>query len=170
MQESGNAALDTQALELANAFGLPYVIQQPASGGPIGGTTNGAAAAVGIPAVIAEVGGIGQLEEQSVHAHLRGLHRVLQQLDMLAGIPEPAPAPTVVREFVWVRAERGGFFRKAVSAGGRVRQGDSLGEMVDLWGERIADIASPVSGVALFVTTSPSIADNGLLIGIGVIE
>jgi len=99
---------------------------------------------------------------------MRGLRRVMQRLNMLEGDPEPlASAPTIMRGFAWVRAERGGFFRKAVRAGDTLKAGDSLGEMVDLWGEPVATIASPVAGVALFVTTSPAIADDGLLVGIG---
>ena len=42
-------------------------------GGPVAGTTNAAAAQAGIPAVIAEAGGVGQLQAEAVELHLRGL-------------------------------------------------------------------------------------------------
>ncbi len=168
MHQCGRPEVDDKALDLATTFGLPYVIVEPPAGGAVSGSTDIAAAEVGIPAVIAEAGGIGQLTQEAVALHLRGLRRVLQRLDMLEGEPEQLSTPqTLVRGFAWVRAERGGFFRKAIRAGDRLSAGDSLGDMVDLWGEPIATIASPVAGVVLFVTTSPAIADNGLLVGIG---
>ena len=87
---------------------------------------------------------------------------------MLEGALAPLPAPTLMRDFVWLRAEQGGFFRKTIAAGDTVAAGASIGQMVDLWGEPRAEVHSPVDGVVLFVTTSPAIADDGLLVGIGV--
>lgn len=167
-QRSGNAQVDQTAIDLAVAFGLPNVIVQERSGGPIAGTTNGAAAEAGIPAAIAEVGGVGQLRQADVELHLRGLRRVLIHLGMTEGTLEPLPAPTMIGAFVWVRTERGGFFRKRIAAGDTIAAGQPLGQMVDLWGQPQEEISSPVDGVALFVTTSPAIGDNGLLAGIGV--
>jgi predicted deacylase len=168
VHQCGRAEVDNAAQDLAAAFGLPYVIVEPPTGGAVAGSTDIAAAEVGIPAVIAEAGGIGQLTEEAVKLHLRGLRRVMQRLEMIEGKLEPlATAQTLVRGFTWVRAERGGFFRKAISAGDALKAGDPIGEMVDLWGEPIATVTSPVAGIALFVTTSPAIADNGLLVGIG---
>jgi predicted deacylase len=168
LHQSGKQEVDETAQDLAVTFGLPYVIVEPPAGGAVAGSTDIAASEAGIPALIAEAGGIGQLTPEAVALQMRGLRRVMQRLNMLEGDPEPlASAPTIMRGFAWVRAERGGFFRKAVRAGDTLKAGDSLGEMVDLWGEPVATIASPVAGVALFVTTSPAIADDGLLVGIG---
>lgn len=168
VQQTEDERVDRVALEMATAFALAYTIVQPHGGGPIGGTTNAAAAYVGIPAVIAEAGGVGQLQPEAVDLHLRGLRRVLQRLEMLEGEPEVLPDSVRMRDFVWLRAERGGFFHRAVAAGDRIAQGGLIGRMVDLWGEPRDEIVSPVDGVAIFTTTSPAIANGGLLIGIGV--
>jgi len=87
---------------------------------------------------------------------------------MLEGEPEGLQPPTMIGDFVWVRAQRGGYFHKALVAGDRVMAGHSLGRMHDLWGTPQDEILSPVDGVALFVTTSPAISDDGLIAGIGV--
>jgi predicted deacylase len=150
------------------AFGPPYVVVQPYGGGPVAGTTNDAAAQAGIPAVIAEAGGVGQLDPKAVELHLRGLHRALLHLGMMEGEPEGLRPPTMIGDFVWVRAPRGGYFHKALVAGDAVMAGRSLGRMHDLWGTLQDEILSPVDGVALFVTTSPAISDDGLIAGIGV--
>ena len=110
------------------------------------------------------------LRPAAVNLHRRGLRRVLQHLKMLPGTPAPEPNQTIVRGLQWVLAGRGGFFRKAVVAGDSLRRGDIIGEMVDLWGEPVDTVVTPVDGVVLFVTTSPAVADNGLLVGIGMPE
>jgi len=168
VQQSGNERVDRSAVDLAVAFGLPYVCVEPPSGGAVAGTADGAAGAAGIPAIYAEAGGIGQLRQGDVALHLRGLHRVLLQLGMVEGRREALAAPTMLREVVLVRAKQGGFFRKAVAAGDTMATGGLIGRMIDLWGDPLAEITSPVDGVALFVTTSPAIGPDGLLIGIGI--
>ncbi len=168
VHESGKAEIDHVARDLAVVYGLPYTVVLPRGSGPVSGTTDDAATAAGIPAVIPEAGGVGQLQDEAVALHLRGLRRVSQRLGLLEGTPDPLAAPTLMGDFVWVRAARGGFFRKRIVAGDAIKAGDALGEMVDLWGEPAGEIASPVDGVALFVTTSPAIGDDGLIAGIGV--
>ncbi len=168
VQQTGQERVDAAALGLATAFALPYLVVQAPSGGPVAGTTNAAAAQAGIPAVIAEAGGVGQLQAEAVALHLRGLSRVLRRLGMLQGELAPLDPPALMRDFVWLRAEQGGFFRKTIVAGDTVVAGASIGQMVDLWGEPRAEVRTPVGGVVLFVTTSPAIADDGLLVGIGV--
>ena len=166
VQQTDRVDLDAVAVDLATVFGLPYLVVEAADGAPISGTMAGAASAAGIPAFIAEAGAIGQLQTEAVDLHLRGLRRVLQRLKMRDGTLEALQEPVVMREFAWSRAERGGFFRKKLAAGDYVEAGGRIGTMVDFWGDPLAEITSPVGGIALFVTTSPAVADNGLLVGI----
>ena len=79
LYEAGPA--EAAARGLALAYGLGYVIRQEA--GPdraVSGTSSGAAAQAGIPAITAEAGGCGLVERHAVDAHLRGLNGVLAQL------------------------------------------------------------------------------------------
>src|SRR5215469_7378917 len=74
---------EARAAELAAAYGLGYVIrQEPGPDRAVGGTTSAAAAEIGIPAIIAEAGGLGLVERAAVDMHVRGLNRVLAQLGM----------------------------------------------------------------------------------------
>ena len=76
LYEAGPA--EAKARDMAMAYGLPYVIrQEPGPDRAVGGTTSGAAAAVGIPAITAEAGGCGLVQGTRVAAHVRGLERVL---------------------------------------------------------------------------------------------
>ena len=80
------------ARELATAYGLGYVIrQEPGPDRAVGGTTSAAAATLGIPAIIAEAGGCGLVEQAAVETHVRGLNRVLAVLGMAGDRPPDDP-------------------------------------------------------------------------------
>jgi predicted deacylase len=53
-----------------------------------------------------------------------------------------------------------------VGVGAEVREGESLGEIKNLFGDVIETIAAPQDGVVLWQTTSPAVGDGGLLLGL----
>src|SRR6266700_1070316 len=161
---------EARARELATAYGLGYVIRQEL--GPdraVGGTTTAAAAAVGIPAIIAEAGGCGLVERAAVDAHVRGLDRVLAALGMAgdqAADTGPDRSPAHLRRFLWLRCEDEGWWEPAVGPGEAVAEGQLLGTVSSIDGARVLQtITAPAAGVPLFVTSSPAAAAAGLLLG-----
>jgi uncharacterized protein len=161
--------VEERSRALAVAFGLPYVVRAASAEAPISGTTSSAAAAIGVPAVIAEVGGCGLLEETAVARHVAGLTNALRHLEMVPG--EPAPPGEDMRSvarFVWLRTRTGGWWEAAVQAGDEVRASGLLGVIRDLYGDVVEDVIAPEEGVVLFLTTSPSVDADGLLLGLGV--
>ena len=167
-QQVGDADLDSRSEALARLFGLPYALVIPAQRDALGGTTYGTAAIRGVPAIIAEAGGIGQLSEPDVELLARGLRNCARHLGVLPGEPEPVPEPVRIGRFDWLRSERAGLFHPAVRVGDVVQSGHTVGRLDDLFGEPIETITAPSSGVVLFLTTSPAMKVDGLLMGIGV--
>jgi predicted deacylase len=164
---------EARARELATAYGLGYVIrQEPGPDRAVGGTTSAAAAAAGIPAIIAEAGGRGLVERESVDAHVRGLDRVLSQLGMAddpAADPGPDRQPAHLRRFLWLRCEDEGWWEPTVWPGEAVTEGQLLGTVSSIDGAQVLQtITAPATGVPLFVTSSPAVAAAGLLLGLGV--
>jgi len=160
--------LEDQSRALAIAFGLRYVVRSPQAGAPISGTTSSAAAAAGIPAVIAEAGGCGLLEESAVDLHLAGIENVLRHLGMLPR--EPALAPPGMRSverFVWVRCREAGWWEPSVRVGDEVQPSQVVGVVRNLSGDAIEEIVAPEDGVLLFLTSSPAVTADGLLFGLG---
>ena len=88
-------------------------------GAPIGGTTADAAAAAGIPAVIAEVGGCGLLEEDAVRMHLDGLAERARATSACCpgSVTPPRPDMRSVGRFVWLRSADEGWWEPVVRAG-----------------------------------------------------
>jgi predicted deacylase len=129
-----------------------------------------AAAARGVAAMIAESGRIGQLEADAVARHVNGVQNILRAVGVLDGAPARVAQPRVLNRFEWLRSPFEGLFRCAVRVGDRVRKDQALGEIVDLLGEPLGRIESPVEGIVLFLVTSPAIKKDGLLLGVGVPE
>lgn len=163
--EAGPA--EERARQLVVAFGLPYVVREEPAGG-IGGMTTSAAAAAGIPAVIAEAGGCGQLEEAAVELLVDGVRNALRTLEMLPGpVAPPRADMREVGAFDWLRCREAGWWEASVGVGAEVAAGDLLGRVKNLWGDEVEEIRAPRDGVVLFLTTSAAVADDGLLLGLG---
>ncbi len=157
---------EEQTHAIALAFGLPYVVRQELDESGLGGMTSSAAARAGIPAVIAEAGGCGQLEEAATAMLVDGVRNVLRHLEMLPGEPDP-PRSRVVGRFVWCRASQDGWWQPVVRAGDEVAAGQLLGSLRTLYGDVIKNFRAPRDGVVLFLTTSPAVSADGPLLGLG---
>lgn len=168
-RETGDQRVDANARRMVDAYGADWVVK----GMPTGerpGTLYAAAAARGVPAMIAESGRIGQLEPDAVARHVDGVQNILRAVGVLDGPPASVRPPRVLSRFEWLRSPFEGMFRCAVGVGDRVTTGQTLGEMVDLLGAPLGRIESPVAGIVLFLVTSPAIKKDGLLLGVGVPE
>ncbi|HEU5214667.1 MAG TPA: succinylglutamate desuccinylase/aspartoacylase family protein [Gaiellaceae bacterium] len=159
--------VEERARALALAFGLRYVVREEPEAG-LAGMTCSAAAAVGIPAIIAEAGGCGQLDPVAVELLVEGLTNVLRSLEMLPGpVRSPRPDMQLVGAFDWLRCRAAGFWEAAVAAGDEVSEGQLLGRVTTLLGDVQEEIRAPRAGVVLFLTTSAAVSDDGLLLGLG---
>ena len=165
-RETGDGARDAKIRTMANAYGAEWAVKS-APTGERPGSLYAVAALNGVAAMLAESGGRGLLIEEDVVRHVRGVTNILRAIGILEGAPEKVTPPTVVSSFDWLRSPAEGMFHCGVRVGHRVRVGDIVGELTDLVGQPIATIRAPVSGVVLFVLTSPAIKKDGLLLAIG---
>jgi predicted deacylase len=173
--------------EMALAFELPYVLTvskpvQPGKGhraGAGGLSSYAAAAEKGVPSILAEAGGIGQMQEDAVALLVQGVINVMRHLDMLdadgvgqnkKSVAEKAAATTILTTFEWLYAKHQGMWYPKVAPGDLVKKAQEIGTVRDLFGDTLEKIISPVNGVILFLTINPSVLENGLLMGIGAKE
>jgi predicted deacylase len=165
-RETGEAALDDRIRKMANAYGARWAVKS-APTGERPGSLYALAALNGVASMLAESGGRGLLIEEDVVRHVRGVTNILKTIGALDGAPEPVPPPRVVNSFDWLRSPAEGIFHSRVRVEQDVAAGDVVGDLVDLLGEPIATVKAPISGVVLFVVTSPAIKKDGLLLAIG---
>ena len=195
LADSEARVVAARSKEIARAFGLPYVltVSKPVQASK-GQSSYAAAAEKGVPAILAEAGGIGQLQEEAVELLVNGVVNVMRHLGMIAGDTpatigsskreiqktarravatargsggDAAPS-TLLTKFEWVYTKSAGMWYPKIAPGDPVKEGQQIGTVGDLFGEILEEIISPVNGVVLFLTINPSVLENGLLMGIGV--
>jgi uncharacterized protein len=181
--------------EMALAFELPYVltVSKPVQSGKghradAGGLSSYAAAAEkGVPSILAEAGGVGQMQEDAVELLVQGVIKVMRHLGMLdhanfesqisnseknskskpKKTAHSAVTTTVLTRFEWLYTKHEGLWYPKIAAGDLVKKGHEIGTVGDLFGDTLEKIVSPVNGVILFLTINPSVLENGLLMGVG---
>ena len=161
--------VEEQSRRLAHAYGLGHVVRQARAGRTVGGSTSAVAADLGIPSITAEAGQNGVLERASVDRHLTGLANIARLLgiDTRPSSGTTAPTPPVEHDgWVWLRTTTAGWWEPAVAVGTDVDAGDLLGTVSDLLGDNRTEIRAPEAGGPLFVTSSPAVTADGLLMGL----
>jgi uncharacterized protein len=166
LYDAGSA--EERARDMATAYGLGYVIrQEPGPDRAVAGTSSAAAAEIGIPAIIAEAGGCGLVERPAVEAHVRGLNRVLALLGMSDERAGDGPPPTYLKRFLWLYCQDEGWWGPTAQVGETVAEGQVIGTVSSIDGtQTLETITAPADGVLMFMTSSPAVAANGLLLGL----
>lgn len=154
------------ARDLALAYGLGHVVRQAAVQRTVAGSTCAAAADVGIPAIIAESGQNGLVDRVCVQRHLDGLAGVARHLGVLPGEVVRHRAPQEHEGWHWLRTPVAGWWEPAVGVGEPVEAGALLGTVGALLGEVLHEVRAPEAGVPLFLTSSPAVVADGLLLGL----
>lgn len=159
--------VEERARGMARAYGTGHVVRQSRASRTVGGSTSSAAADIGVPAIIAEVGANGLCDEPSVARHLQGVLNVCAHLGMLPGdVAGDVLPPAEYSGWVWMRSTLRGWWQPRVSVGEHVREGDVLGAVLDPFGRELEQVVAPAAGCPLFLTTSPAVLAEGLLLGL----
>src|SRR3989442_14337742 len=106
---------------MGEAYGGEWLVRAMPTGEGAG-LLFAAAAARGVAAMIAESGGIGQLEADAVARHVNGVQKILRTVGVLDGEPARASQPRVLNRFEWVPSPFEGPFRCAGPLGGPARK------------------------------------------------
>ena len=99
--------------------------------------------------LIAESGESRRVSYEYVGIGVRGVTRTLQAMGMLPGPAEELPPPREFTSVVPIHVDRGGGLRRDVKIGDGVKKGQRLGVIVDMFGETLQEINSPIDGFVL---------------------
>ena len=151
---TGNNDVDSQSRKMAESFDIPYlweleVLGIPDYPGYPKGTVTYEAPMRGIPAVTAEAGERGKLEEKSVRVLYDGIVNVMRLLGMIKENAVPTQKKTVLRHGAILWPDISGLFYPSVSCGDRVEIGSKIGEIRDLRGNLKQTLTSKTKGVVL---------------------
>lgn len=160
MPETGDAEFDAAARGLARAFGLDTIVidRAPVAAPDESVLTDMTAISRGIPAITTETGLLGGNEAELVTLALDGARSVMRYLGMLEGVPIDNEAVVWLEDFEVLRSPATGVFRPAVEQGWIVAEGARLGAVHDLFGDRVAVVRAPFTGVVNYVIATPPIS------------
>jgi predicted deacylase len=157
-----------RAEALAMAFGSGYVMKTQEGMYVQDGILCVEATRAGVPAFTFEIGEGGRLETDLVPLGVRCVHNALRFLGMLSGPPEPPPETVVMRQFVGLRASKGGLLHTAAGLGTRVKPGDVLARIYSVYGDEREAIRAPCAGTFVRMTTFASVAAGERVATLGV--
>lgn len=160
----------SRARAVARALGVEAILSTTTGIYVNAGTAHVVAAKAGIPALGVEMGEGGRVEYDIVERGVAGILNVLRFVGALRGATEERPVPLGMKEFVQVRAKRGGLLRPSVLLGDHVEVGQPIATIVNPCGELLEDVRSPVAGLFVRATTFPSVCTGERVGQVGVPE
>ncbi len=113
------------------------------------GTLVGELSGRGIPSIVAESGYLSTYNEPEIGVHTTGVRNVLRAFKLLDGEPELSNQgrQKVVTDNWVASTTRGGVFHPRFKPGDRIREGDVLAEIKNVFGEVVEEIRAPKTGL-----------------------
>jgi len=170
--KSGNAAVDEGSKQLALAFGLDHIVIDTERPNDPNASVYCANTAItrGKPAITTETGQVGQTDQKWQALVERGVFNLLRHLKMLAGEPAHVEHPVWIDRYEVLRSSVTGIFSAQVEPGMTVAQGTLLGTVTDFFGNQLAEVRAPFSGVVLYVVATPPVSPGEPLAMVGHIQ
>ena len=86
------------------------------------------------------------------------IRNVMRWLKMIDGDPEPAEQTYVMRDFLGLRARRGGLLMNRAGLGDMVKTGEVLCSIFNIYGDEVETIVAPEDGVFVRTTTLSTVS------------
>ncbi|HBK70456.1 MAG TPA: succinylglutamate desuccinylase [Flavobacteriaceae bacterium] len=156
---------DEQAKHLATIFNAPYQFASKL----IPKSFRNACYKHNIPILVFEGGEALRLDRLSIKKGINGTLNVLRYFDMIAKsviIPEMEKGIEIISR-KWVRAKYAGLFRTIIKNGASVKKGQTLGYIMDTYGETSFKIKAPYDGYIIAVNNFPIINMGDAIFHIG---
>lgn len=138
-----------ESLRIAELTGAEYLVRSEAKNG-----FYSHAGQCGVPAIILERGGCGLLRETEVAQDVSDVKNILSGLGFLPDAPEKKFSHTMVENGRYLHAPVSGCWYPKKQPGDRIRAGDLLGEIHDIYAKGLHSIFAQADGVVLYQTVS----------------
>ncbi|NNF10611.1 MAG: succinylglutamate desuccinylase/aspartoacylase family protein [Acidimicrobiia bacterium] len=142
---------DPTTLHLAKTFAPPIAIHSRIRDGSL----RQAGTEAGATVLLFEGGEAHRFDRHSIEAGVRGILRVLAELEMIESAPEPAAECLLSRSSRWLRAGQSGILHLDVELGSKVALGDPVASVFDPFGKRLGGVTARVEGVVVGHTQEP---------------
>ena len=135
------------------------------------GTLRSAAANLGIHAVTIEVGDPNQFQKGMIDSGLAGTLNVMRYLKMIEGEVIAPKLPAVIcKKSKWLYANRGGILEVFPEVTQKIKKGDKIAIVRDIFGDIINTYNSPEEGIIIGKNVHPVSQTGGRIIHLGTIK
>ena len=167
--QTGKEQLDSASRGMVLAFGLDHIIIQKNQAPAVAGATSISRFAEdqGKPTIIAEAGHAGTTDAADIEALVRGCKNVMRHLKMLGGVVTGLEHPVWIGQITTVKSEHEGIFYPVAVPEAYVQRGMIIGYVTDYFGNKLADVTAPVSGVVAYICAVPSMKKGDTVANIG---
>jgi uncharacterized protein len=159
---TGERSLDEKMKELVLAFGIDHIVVDGSRPKDPERSIYCDATAItrGIPALTAESGALGRVDEGAIELLVRGVMSVLRHYRLIDGAPTPVEAPIYLEPSEVLRSPVSGVLKPLVEPGQAVARGTAIAMVTDFFGQEIARIHAPFAGIVLYVVATPPISEG----------
>ncbi len=127
------------------------------------------ATAAGVPSFTFEIGEGGRLEPDVIAEGVRCVRNGLIGLGMIGGTHTPPAVSYVMRDFLGIRAKRGGLLFTLAKLGQPVEKGQPLARTVDIYGQEVEMFSAPQDGVFVRSTTLSTVSTGERVATLGLL-
>ena len=163
---SGDQTLDRISLEMASCYPTNLVHVFPSE---THGMSNSAQKLYGIPCIQPEAGTPYPLREEAVQFHVEGIQNILKYLKILPGEPARHQQHVSPRRLKLL-SQFNGSWEQHVELDERVKTGQTLGAIKNLYGEPVQTLTTPEDGVISMTRCYYSVKKDELLLVLSTID
>jgi predicted deacylase len=161
----GNEATRSKLEKMAKAFGVTTIVSDEPPQKDAPPTLENLATTAGIPVILEELIDGRWISEPSTTVGVRGVLNIMKAFNMIDGEMEPQRdipiIPGVNRYYGIIRANRGGLIRLRKKPGELIREGETIAEIYNLYGDIIEQVKMPVEGYVWAYPCGQSLGTSG---------
>lgn len=128
-----NSEISAKAREVAMVLDMKFMVRSTATTGAYN-----YAAISGVPSILIERGGAGLCRREDIDAYKNDLHNIFCKLELLCSTPQSQKhTPVDVTDVIYLETDKAGCWFPSFRCGDKIKQGDKLGYLTDLFGNTI---------------------------------
>lgn len=129
------------------------------------------AAISGVPSILIERGGAGLCRREDIDAYKNDLHNIFCKLELLRSTPQPQKhTPVDVTDVIYLETDKTGCWFPSFRCGDKIKQGDKLGYLTDLFGNTITVYNAEQDSVILYQYSALAAPKGTILVAYGKVK
>jgi predicted deacylase len=154
---------DKEIYKFAKSFNAPVMIHSK----EIHGSLREAAQKVNCKMIVFESGEVNRFDPASIQVAVDGIFHVLHEMKMTKSKRKVKTIhPKEFKKMKWLRAPKSGLFHTLHQLGSVVKDKETIGEISDIFGDTIAKVKAPCSGMVVGLTTNPKVHQGDAIVHI----